>query len=58
MKLPPFKPNGMIWLIKKTNTCYGARLLAPLFAAPKAWVVLEVVVGLTMWAIAATLVLG
>lgn len=37
---------------------FGARLLAPLFAAPRAWVVLEVVVGLTMWAIAATLALG
>ena len=37
---------------------YGARLLAPLFAKPKAWVVLEVVVGVTMWAIAAGLVLS
>jgi L-lysine exporter family protein LysE/ArgO len=36
---------------------FGARLLAPLFANPRAWVYLEVVVGLTMWAIAATLVL-
>lgn len=37
---------------------FGARLLAPLFANPKAWVVLEVVVGLTMWTIATVLVLG
>jgi L-lysine exporter family protein LysE/ArgO len=37
---------------------FGARLLAPLFAAPRAWVVLEIVVGLTMWAIALTLALG
>jgi L-lysine exporter family protein LysE/ArgO len=37
---------------------FGARLLAPLFANPKAWVVLEVVVGLTMWTIAAVLILG
>lgn len=37
---------------------YGARLLAPIFARPRAWVVLEVVVGLTMWAIAAGLVLA
>ena len=37
---------------------YGARLLAPLFAKPKAWVVLEVVVGVTMWSIALTLALG
>ncbi len=37
---------------------YGARFLVPLFAAPKAWVVLEVVVGLTMWTIALTLASG
>lgn len=37
---------------------FGARLVAPLFAAPKAWVVLEILVGLTMWCIALTLVLG
>lgn len=37
---------------------YGARLLAPIFAAPRAWVVLEIVVGLTMWVIALTLVAG
>ncbi len=37
---------------------YGARLLAPIFAKPVAWVWLEVVVGLTMWGIAATLVWG
>lgn len=35
---------------------YGARLLAPFFARPAAWRVLDGVVGLTMWAIAATLV--
>ena len=32
---------------------YGARLLAPVFARPASWVGLEVVVGCTMWAIAA-----
>ncbi len=37
---------------------YGARLLAPVFAKPKAWVVLEIVVGVTMWAIAAGLAFG
>lgn len=37
---------------------YGARLLAPVFARPRAWVVLEVIVGATMWAIAATLAFG
>ena len=34
---------------------FGARLLGPVFARPRAWVVLEVVVGCTMWAIAAKL---
>jgi len=33
----------------------GARLLAPVFARPASWVGLEVVVGCTMWAIAAGL---
>jgi L-lysine exporter family protein LysE/ArgO len=37
---------------------YGARALAPLFARPRAWVVLEVIIGCVMWAIAAKLVLG
>lgn len=37
---------------------YGARLLRPVFARPMAWRVLEVVVGVTMWAIAAKLILG
>lgn len=37
---------------------YGARLLAPVFANPKAWVVLEIIVGTTMWAIAAGLAFG
>ena len=41
-----------------TSLGYGARLLAPLFANSRAWVVLEVVVGLTMWIIAAGLALG
>ncbi len=37
---------------------YGARLLAPIFANPRAWVVLELVVGATMWIIAAALAFG
>ncbi len=37
---------------------YGARLLAPVFKRPGAWMVLEVIVGCVMWAIAASLVLG
>lgn len=37
---------------------YGARLLAPLFARPVSWRVLEAGVALVMWTIAATLILG
>lgn len=37
---------------------YGARLLAPVMAKPSAWVVLEVIVGCTMWGIAAGLAFG
>ncbi len=37
---------------------FGARLLAPVFARPGAWRVLELVIGLTMWLIAAKLLLG
>ncbi|MES2539143.1 MAG: LysE/ArgO family amino acid transporter [Pseudomonadota bacterium] len=37
---------------------FGARLLAPVFARPAAWVWLEVAVGVTMWAIAAGLAFG
>jgi L-lysine exporter family protein LysE/ArgO len=31
---------------------YGARFLAPIFAKPKAWQVLDFVIGVTMWSIA------
>ncbi|MGG7565903.1 LysE/ArgO family amino acid transporter [Rhodovulum sp. DZ06] len=37
---------------------YGARLLAPLFALPAAWRVLDVLIAAVMWTIAATLILG
>jgi L-lysine exporter family protein LysE/ArgO len=37
---------------------YGARVLAPIFRNPSAWVVMEVLVGIIMWTIAITLVLG
>ena len=37
---------------------YGARLLAPFFADPRAWRVLDIVIGIVMWAIAAGLVAG
>lgn len=36
---------------------YGAAALAPLFARPRAWQVLDALVGLTMWAIAVKLLL-
>jgi len=36
---------------------YGARLLGPVFARPRAWRVLDGAVALTMWAIALTLIL-
>ena len=34
---------------------YGARALAPVFARSRAWQVLDLIIGLTMWAIAAKL---
>lgn len=37
---------------------YGARLLAPLFARPVAWRLLDLLVGAVMWGIAAKLALG
>ena len=37
---------------------YGARLLRPLFANPKAWRVLDALIGVTMLALAVKLVLG
>lgn len=37
---------------------YGARLLAPVFARPRAWQVLDAIVGLVMWGIALRLALG
>lgn len=40
------------------SLAYGARLLAPLFARPLAWRFLDALVGLMMWSIALTLILG
>lgn len=37
---------------------YGARLLAPVMARPGSWRVLELLIGLVMWAIALGLILG
>jgi len=37
---------------------YGARLLAPIMSSPRAWRVLDVVIGTIMWALAALLAFG
>lgn len=37
---------------------FGARFVAPLFASEGAWRLLEVAIGLTMWAIALSLIMG
>ena len=36
---------------------YGARLLSPLFAKPKAWQILDILIGIVMWGIALSLLL-
>jgi L-lysine exporter family protein LysE/ArgO len=35
---------------------FGARWLAPLFAQPRAWQVLDILIGLTMWVLSGMLV--
>lgn len=37
---------------------YGARLLSPFFSKPFSWQVLDAIIAMTMWAIAAKLLLG
>ncbi|MFV0293339.1 MAG: LysE/ArgO family amino acid transporter [Paracoccus sp. (in: a-proteobacteria)] len=37
---------------------YGARLLAPVFARPRAWQVLDLVIAMVMWSIAYKLIRG
>ena len=37
---------------------YGARLLAPIFARPRAWQVLDGIVAATMWSLAIGVALG
>ena len=37
---------------------FGARFLAPIFALPKAWAVLDVIIAIIMWTIAANLIFG
>ena len=40
------------------SLAYGATRLGPLFRRPLAWRVLDVLIGVTMWSIAASLVRG
>jgi len=60
-------PDGRWWFALGAGTAsvlwfcglgYGARLAAPLLARPAAWRVLDVLIGLTMLAIAARLAVG
>jgi L-lysine exporter family protein LysE/ArgO len=60
-------PAGRIWFVSGAAVAslswfsalgFGARLLAPLFARPRAWQVLDVFVGLTMLGLAAALLSG
>ena len=46
---------SVLWF---TGLGYGARLLAPLFARPATWRVLDVAIALVMFAVAASLVLS
>lgn len=45
---------SFVWFF---GLCYGARFLAPLFAKPIAWKVLDFLIGMVMWGIAISLVL-
>jgi L-lysine exporter family protein LysE/ArgO len=44
---------SLVWFF---GLAYGARLLAPVFTRPRAWQVLDVLIGLIMWSISARLV--
>ena len=46
---------SVIWFF---GLAYGARLLAPLFRKPIAWRVLDILIGIIMWGIAISLILG
>jgi L-lysine exporter family protein LysE/ArgO len=61
------QPPGALRAVFLLGTCtasftwffglaYGARLLAPLFERPAAWRVLDALIGVTMWALAAWLI--
>ncbi len=44
---------SMVWFV---SLGFGARWLAPWFARPKAWQILDYLIGLTMWVLALLLV--
>jgi L-lysine exporter family protein LysE/ArgO len=44
---------SVVWFF---GLAYGARLAEPLFARPRAWQILDVLIGLIMWTIAARLI--
>jgi len=46
---------SVIWFF---GLAYGARLLAPLFRKPLAWRILDILIGLIMWSIAVSLIVG
>lgn len=45
---------SFIWFF---TLAYGGRQLAPVFAKPRAWQILDIIIGLTMWALAISLLL-
>lgn len=47
--------SSLIWFFALG---YGARLLEPIFKNPKAWQVLDFIIGVVMWGIALMLVIG
>lgn len=49
---------GLASILWFSGLGFGARLLSPLLARPRAWQVLDVLIGLTMLAIAVSLALG
>jgi len=57
-------PDARVWFIAGaacasgvwfTALGFGARLLTPLFARPRAWQVMDALIGVTMWVLAASL---
>ncbi|MCD8497591.1 MAG: LysE/ArgO family amino acid transporter [Alphaproteobacteria bacterium] len=44
---------SFVWFF---SLAYGARLLAPLFKKPKAWQILDIIIGAVMWLIAFSLI--